>query len=94
MAPVSNKYDEATLCPMVMPLTYWYRLPSQTRTRIRKETGLDPEGGSYIGELQDRLIALGLGRLMGTFMATMQEAHDDGVREEERELIWEKGLEG
>jgi len=84
MGRVSRNYDEAELCPMMMPEAYWYALPSQTRTRIRKETGLEPTAGVYIGSVQDRLIALGLGRLANTFMATMQEAHDRAAADERR----------
>lgn len=76
MAPVSRKYDETKLGPKMMPEAWWYSLPSQTRTRIRRETGLEPTAGVYIGSVQDRLIALGLHRLANRFMEAMQAAHD------------------
>lgn len=84
MGRVSDSYNEAELCPRRMPMEWWYSLPSQMRTRIRNETGYMPEAEvTYIGEMQDRLIAKGLGRLMGTYMRAMQACLDRETAERE-----------
>lgn len=82
MAPMSKKYDEKVLCPLPVRAEWWFRLPSQTRKRIRLE--IEEQGapiGLLIGEVQDRLIARGAARIMGTFMVAMQEGHDAGHTE-------------
>ncbi len=78
MGRVSDSYNEAELCPRVMPYEWWFTLPSQTRRRIREETGYAlGEGTIYpIGQVQDQLIVKGLGRLMGTYMRAMQACLD------------------
>lgn len=84
MAPMSRKYDERTLCPLRVKAEWWYRLPSQTRKRIALE--IEEQGapvGLLIGEVQDRLIARKVPRMMGTFMVAMQEGYDADADEAE-----------
>lgn len=91
MAPVSRKYDERTLGPLQVKAAWWFRLPSQTRTRLRGELEeQDAPIGFLVGEVQDRLIAKGLARLMGTFMVAMQEGYDADAAE--REELHETGM--
>lgn len=84
MGRVSESYDEGALCPRAMPPSWWFSLPSQTRTRIKAETELPVSSQVvFIGEVQDALIAKGLSRLMGTYMRAMQACLDKQREEDD-----------